>query len=257
MKENPVHALAERFASLAHFARRFSLVLPGFLLLSGFAHVVMFFLFQVAHPQRVTIPPPTPQVALLTAATPEGAAMLRWVAAEDPALVAAASPPLPRDLLAVPYAPSFATVRTPPRTLAPAPEVVRYPAAKRPLAIIQSVEPVELPGASEIAPRETRLTFSGALAGRKVTEPASVHAQLRAPREPASFLVGVGAEGEVRFSFVQRSSGDPAADAAAAEALARVRFEPGAAPVAWGFATVAWGDDAYAAPVAAGTPSQR
>jgi hypothetical protein len=246
-----VQALIERFAPLAHFARRFSLVLPGFLLLSGFAHLATFFLFQVAYPQRVTIPPPAAQVALLTAATPEGEALLRWVAAEDPALVAATSSPLPRGLLDLEYVPSFATVRTPPRTLAPAPEVVRYPAAKHPLAIIRSVEPADIPTAPELPPSETRLSFSGALAERQVIEAPPVRAQLRSPLEPPSFLVGVSGDGEVRFAFVQRTSGDDAADAAAAAALTQARFEVSEAPITWGFATVTWGGNAYAAPAPA------
>ncbi len=242
-----MNALAARLHPLLHLARRSSLVLPGFLLFSAFVHVVMFSLFQIAYPQRVTIPPPGPQVALLTGATAEGEALLRWVAAEDPALVAAPAPALPPDLLVVPYEPSFATVRTPPRALAPTPEVVRYPAARHPLAIIESVEPAELPPALVLAPSETRIRFSGALAQRRVAEVPPVRAQHRMPLEPAQFLIGVGDTGDVRFSFVERSSGDAAADTTAAAALARVRFEPAVPAITWGFATVAWGDDAYAA----------
>jgi hypothetical protein len=44
---------------------RFPWALFGFVFLSLVAHVATFFIFQVTYPQRVTIPPPGPQVAVL------------------------------------------------------------------------------------------------------------------------------------------------------------------------------------------------
>ena len=40
------------------------LILLGFVMLSLFAHVATFFVFQVVYPQHVTIPPPAPQVCM-------------------------------------------------------------------------------------------------------------------------------------------------------------------------------------------------
>src|SRR5882757_7824418 len=88
---------------------RFPFILFGCVFLSLVAHVATFFVFQVVYPQRVTIPPPPPQVSLLTASSPENQALLRWIAAEDPALVASARSVVPPGLLEVPYRPSYTT----------------------------------------------------------------------------------------------------------------------------------------------------
>src|SRR5688500_10525273 len=106
---------------------RFSLLLFLCVFFSILAHAATFFLFQVVYPQRVTIPPPESKITLLTAATPEGEALLRWIDAEDPALVASATGQAPAWLLEVPYVPSYAAVRTLPRITSGAPETVQFP----------------------------------------------------------------------------------------------------------------------------------
>ncbi|MEI9896045.1 MAG: hypothetical protein WDN28_19790 [Chthoniobacter sp.] len=78
------------------------------------AHAGTFFLFQVVYPQRVTIPQPAPHVSLLTPSSPENIALLRWIEAEDPALVANDNPLAPPGLAEVRYRPSFASPRTAP-----------------------------------------------------------------------------------------------------------------------------------------------
>src|SRR5580704_14943328 len=70
------------------------------------AHAATFFLFQVVYPQRVTIPQPAPQVSLLTPSSAENMALLRWIEAEDPALVANDNPVVPPGLAEVRYRPS-------------------------------------------------------------------------------------------------------------------------------------------------------
>src|ERR1700733_6449459 len=81
---------------------------------SLFAHAATFFLFQVVYPQRVTIPQPAPHVSLLTPSSPENIALLRWIEAEDPALLANDNPVVPPGLAMVRYRPSFNTLRTEP-----------------------------------------------------------------------------------------------------------------------------------------------
>src|SRR5579871_6950726 len=95
------------------------------------AHAATFFLFQVVYPQRVTIPQPAPRVSLLTPSSPENVALLRWIEAEDPALVASDHADAPPGLAEVRYRPSFARPRTAPLG-APEeqPHAVRYPPAR-------------------------------------------------------------------------------------------------------------------------------
>lgn len=228
--------------------RRGWLVLPPFAALSLAAHGAMFLLFQVVYPQRVTLPPPASQVALLTPATPEHEALLRWVAAEDPALVAATTHAMPASLLDVPYRASFEMMRTPPRFAPPSPEVIAYPPAKELMALIRGLTAAPSASAPEPAPSATRLLLSDALQSRAPVAPPAFSVRAATPLQPARFLLGISGTGEVRFTFLQKSSGDPAADTAAAAQLTGITFRPAADPLAWGFATIRWGLEAHAAP---------
>jgi hypothetical protein len=55
----------------------------------------------------------------------------------------------------------------------------------------------------------------------------------------------VSDKGEVRYTFLQTSSGDTAMDTEAARQLGTLTFAPAEAPVAWSVARIFWGDDAY------------
>jgi hypothetical protein len=54
------------------------------------------------------------------------------------------------------------------------------------------------------------------------------------------FWMGVGAEGTVKFVFLQKSSGDSEEDARAERLLRRVEFQSGAKETTWGEATLSW-----------------
>ena len=103
---------------------------------SFLAHAGTFFLFQVVYPQRVTIPQPAPHVSLLTPSSPENIALLRWIEAEDPALVANDNPVSPPGLADVHYHPSFTSPRTAPLG-APAEQTqtVHFPRAEDRLSV--------------------------------------------------------------------------------------------------------------------------
>lgn len=224
--------------------RKIPLALVGFIGLSLFAHAATFFLFQAVYPERVTIPPPAPQVALLTGSTPENQALLRWVAAEDPALVVDSRGAEPPSVMAIPYKPSYATLRTPPRS-APE-ESVRAEPAPSPIVLPFGPEIKATGAAAPPAPAPTAVRLSGPLANRSVLRPGALDLKAAAPLRPARFLLGLNAKGEARFSFLQDSSGDESADRAAAAFLAGSAFSPDATEIAWGVATVEWGADAYA-----------
>lgn len=227
--------------------RRFQWSMFGFVLLSAIAHGVTFFLFQIADPTRVSVPPPAPEVSLLLPTTPENRSLLHRIEAEDPALVVAATSVRPPGLLEVKYKPSYETLRTSPRTVAESSDPVPIPPAKDPLAIIRGSRPGGVLAGAAPPPAPTRVSFSPQLQARAPQSPPRMTFEKRgaAPLEPAKFLIGVTDRGEVRFVFLQRPSGDPALDQQAANQLPQFDFAHGSAPITWGFATVSWGDDAY------------
>jgi hypothetical protein len=227
--------------------------------LSFAAHAGSFLIFQVVYPQRVTVPPPPPQVQLLSPVAAQYSALMSWVDAEDPALVANAQSVRPAGLLDVPYRPSYSIQRTAPRTVPQAAVAVQFPAAKNPLAIIRSAD--EKPAATVPAPEPlpTRVTFSTPLAARALARAPEFGGtiQTAVPVEPSLFLIGVTDRGEIRFVFLQQSSGNSDLDAAGARSLKGASFVPDASPVVWGHATVAWGDDVLAQDLKSESPSRR
>lgn len=224
---------------------------PWFLLLcvvlSFLAHAGSFLIFQVVYPQQVTVPPPPPQVQLLSPATPEYEAIMNWVEADDPALVASAHSVRPANLLDVPYRPSFEVQRTAPLGVPEAPVTLEYPAARDPLAIIRSGDRQPTPPAPAPGPLPTHLTLSPTLAAQTLIQPPDLAVNVRAsaPVESSRYLLGVTDRGEVRFVFLQRSCGDAQLDTAGTRQLARATFDPIPVPITWGYATIAWGDAVF------------
>jgi hypothetical protein len=121
--------------------RRFSFLAAGLLLFSFFAHAAAFFVFTVVYPARVTIPTPAPQVTVLSPSNPDHQALLRWIEAEDPALVANTASILPPKLLQVEYRPSYQTIRTLPQSGPEPKATLQFPPAYAPLDLIRSVLP--------------------------------------------------------------------------------------------------------------------
>src|SRR2546430_11124121 len=66
--------------------RRRNLALIGFLTASFAAHAACFYLFQIVYPPTVSLAPAPQRVNLIAANSEQGATLLRWVDAEDPAL---------------------------------------------------------------------------------------------------------------------------------------------------------------------------
>ena len=225
----------------------FPWMLFGFVLLSFVAHAGSFFIFQVVDPQRATLPLRAPQVHLLAGSTPEERAVLEWIDAEDPSLVAGAGSVTPPGVLDVAYRPSYATPRTAPRSVSEPQAPVQFPAVKTPLAIIRSADARPADTARIPQPSATRASFSDAIASRPLVRAPELTPTKKAaePLEPSRYLIGVTDRGEVRFVFVQSSSGDPALDTEGAARLASAAFASDESPIVWAHATIAWGDDAY------------
>jgi hypothetical protein len=210
------------------------------------AHAATFFLFQVVYPQRVTIPQPAPYVSLLTPSSPENIALLRWIEAEDPALISSDNAVLPPSLAEARYRPSFAAPRTAPvGPPAEKPEEILFPPAADRLVVTETTADSLAPAAIVSSP--TVIRFAGALASRPLASnpPLAAPRMVAAPVSPTVLLVGVNAEGQIRFPLVQQSSGDPKLDEFAAGHLGRLAFAKADAPMTWAHVTFAWGAEVY------------
>lgn len=240
---------AEPGLSFAWFDReRFPWFLFICVLLSFAAHAGSFLVFQVIYPQRATLPPPPPQVQLLAPQLPDYPSVWQRILADDPSLVASTFSATPVTLFDVPYRPSYTTLRTAPRGVPEVDAPVQFPAVKNPLSIIRSGENVAAAPEPAQVSLATHVTFSPALATRPMQrQPAfAPPTNTSSPVEPSRFLIGVTDRGEVRFLFLQKSSGNPALDAEATRALAAATFSQNDTPITWSHASVEWGDEAFA-----------
>ncbi len=230
--------------------------MAGLIFISLALHSAAFFLFQSSTPIRPPAPKPARPVQLLTpfapdgSLSPENASLLAWIAAEDPALVARVPSVEPTGLLTVPYAPSYGTMRTAPLGVPGESEAMQYPSAREPLSLILGNLGAPAPGGKQPPRQHTTIVFTGDLTSRAPATAFSPSRKVSKPVEATRMLVGITPEGEVRFSFAQEPlSGDKVLDAEAMGFIRGLRFAPSPnAPVAWGFVTFQWGDDATAAP---------
>jgi hypothetical protein len=238
---------------------RLSLALPGFLLLSLLVHALTFYIFQVAYPPSVTIAPPPVQVNVLTPTSPENQELLRWIESEDPAVIANPHEASPGGIRDVTYQPSFATVRTAPKTFGEREAAVFFPPAVNGAALLGGAQKQSAAIPRKNEPQKTELRFSGPLAARKITARPALKLNAGGIANPGQtvFFTGVSADGAVQYVFLQNGSGDSGLDRQAENHLAGFKFSRAAAGVTWGFATFFWGDDARAAAPPAESPTPR
>ncbi len=226
-------------------------LLAGFLVLSVGAHAIAFYLFQVVYPPPVALTPPPAEVSLLDLSKPANDGLRRWIHAQDSALIFQSREAVPPALLVFPYQPSYAGVHSMPKTLAGDTVPVVAPPARDPAAVIRDAAAPARPLAGAAAPEHLGVVFSGALAARayqadwRMQPMTAPQGQTNTILEPARFLIAVTDKGEVRYAFLQSSSGDTGMDDLAEANFANVRFAPGAAPLTWGLASFYWASDAY------------
>ncbi|MEK0448959.1 MAG: hypothetical protein RL088_1227 [Verrucomicrobiota bacterium] len=235
-------------------AHRSSWTLALFIFLSLFAHSAAFFFVHISAPERQLIPKTAQSIQLLTrfgadgAPSPENEAVLRWIAAEDPAVVARITSAEPAGLLDVPYRPSYAVFRTEPRDIPAEPVVIQYPPARDSLTYILDADRRPLPIVPEAPATATVIVFHGPFAARAGGEirlkPDVTSSQ---PLRSVELLAGVNGGGEVRFCYVQSGSGSAEMDSEAVRMVSAVRLSPGAAEIAWGTVVVRWGSDSVTA----------
>jgi hypothetical protein len=236
--------------------RRRNLALIGFLIASLVAHIAGFYLFQIVYPPTVSLTPAPQRVNLISANSEQGATLLRWVDAEDPALASTTRRPPGAKLNLLGRAnhiPSY-FAREPVLQQAPPLTVdLRVPSAQPP-------GPVPAPVRArpkQIGAAPTRVIFSSELdrLGEAKFVPANFKGSSREPPQNARFRIAVDAGGAVVYCFNVTSSGDATLDEQAREHLTLCRF-PGRLVLSgtdgstsagdslvWGIAAVEWGND--------------
>jgi hypothetical protein len=225
-----------------------NLAITGFLIASLAAHAAGFYLFQVVYPPTVSLTPPPQRVNLISANSEQGATLLRWIDAEDPALASTTrKPPDARRYLLgkVQHIPSY-FAREP--TLQEAPPLtvnLRVPSAQPPGPVPAPLR--ARPGPIGVA--ATRVIFSSELdrLGQAKFVSTNFKSSTREPPQNARFRIAVDAGGAVLYCFSLTSSGDPALDEQAREHLTLCRFlgRPATTDdtLVWGIATIEWGND--------------
>jgi hypothetical protein len=236
--------------------RRRNLAITGFLTASFAAHVACFYFFQVVYPPIVSLTPAPHRVSFISARSEEGATLLRWVDAEDPALASTTrrAPGAKRYLFGkIQHIPSYSENEPALKEAPPLTVDLRVPSAQPPGPV--SFMPASRPTA--IGPLPTKVTFSSELEriGEPKFVPTSFKASTLEPPQNAQFRIAVDQPGAVVYCFALTSSGDPALDEQARQQLVLCRFP--ARPVlsraegstsrvdslVWGIATIEWGND--------------
>lgn len=232
----------------------------GFLFASLSLHALCFYAFQIVYPPTVALLPPPGRVTLIAPNTAEGRVLLRWLEAEDPALASTTQPPA-QESLSVPtvqHAPSYLMHRP---ALKEEPFVtpdIRIPSANPPGPVESQRLPLQT--ITQISPTVVR--FSAEL---DTVSPAQIptmkfSASGHEPPRAAEFRIAVSEKGEIRYSFLETSSGDAALDEQARRCLMLLRLPDLRTPPAeggnsmvWGTATIEWGNDIILPPVATGS----
>jgi TonB family protein len=236
--------------------RRRKVAIAGFLVASIALHAACFYLFQVVYPPAISLLPPPAQVSIIARTSPEARTFLNWLEAEDPAL--ATQTQRPADARAF-QLPKLAHV---PSYLALAPKLKELPARKPSAAAPSAMPPgpvpaIAAPPAGPPLHAPTSVVFSEELRGLPVSLPGlQFRTALQDAPESARFRIAVDSSGAVRYAFLEQSSGDPALDEAARNALALSRFKmkvtPGPnTPLTWANATFQFGNDLIAPPSSA------
>ena len=230
--------------------------ITGFLIGSLIAHVACFYLFQIVYPPIVSLTPAPQRVNLLSANSEEGATLLRWVDAEDPALASTTRRPSDarRYLLGkIQHLPSYLESEPVLQAAPPLAVDLRIPSAQPvgPVALATRVRP------TPIGVVATDITFSREL--ESLGQPKSISTNFLAsgaePPQNAQFRIAVDSHGVVRYCLPLSSSGDAILDQQARQYLALCRFPARPVPgkvegpttngdaLTWGIATIEWGND--------------
>jgi len=227
------------------------LAITTFLALSLVAHALCFYIFQIVYPPTIALLPPPARVTLITSASEEDRTLLRWIDSEDPALAFTTRRPAEARLHVLPTAdhvPSYSVLQ---------PTLKDIPLLERDLRI-PSCNP---PGAVRLT-RHKKARATGIFAttvsfskeydafGAPTLPTANFAGSNEETPQSIRFRVAVNTFGEIQYCFPVSSSGDPALDEQARLYVERCRFpknrvnpEKADSFLAWGIATIEWGND--------------
>ena len=245
------HTAAEQLIFSWDSPRGEKLAITVCLALSLVAHALCFYIFQIVYPPTVALLPPPARVALITPTSEEGRTLFRWIDAEDPALAFTTRRPRETTLWALPKAehlPSYSAIEPTFKNIPPLERDLRIPSSQPPGAV-HVARPKTAPAISVV---KTSVSFSNELKtfGAPILPEPAFGASNEEMPETIRFQVAVSKLGEVRYCFPINSSGDPALDEQARLYIARCRFTQNTANpskpesfLAWGTATIVWGND--------------
>ena len=231
-------------------SRRRKLALGSFLLGSLVLHALGFYAFQIIYPPAVSLLPPPGRVSIIGPASEQGRLLLRWVEAEDPALALTTQrPPEAKGFQPpkVPHVASYLTHEPELRKPPPYAPALNVPDIQPPGPVFR---PRTKPAAAKAGRSKTAIELSDDTRDLTVAQMAEMkftRSNTDAP-QTAVFRVAIAISGEVRYCFLQTSSGDAALDEQAGHSIALCRFaarqnSAGAPDLIWTTAAVAWGND--------------
>jgi hypothetical protein len=227
------------------------LAITIFLALSLAAHALCFYIFQIVYPPMIALLPPPARVTLITSASEEGRTLLRWIDSEDPALAFTTYRPPETRLHALrkaEHVPSYSAMQPTLKNIPPLERDLRIPSCHPPGA----VRFVRQKTTRAMGVFKTSVSFSTEFdaLGAPTLPQANFAASTEETPQTIRFRVGVNQLGEIRYCFPVNSSGDPSLDEQAHLYVARCRFpkntvNSGKADsfLAWGIATIEWGND--------------
>ncbi len=230
----------------------------GFIFASAAGHALCFYLFQIVYPPTIALLPPPARVNIISENTDEGRTLLRWIAAEDPALNTTTQRSAEAKAYALPklsHVPSYLTIQPTLKPLPPSDTELRAPSSQPPGPV--PMERAQVPPPAGIS--QTAVIFSkdfdslGAAQKPWMTFSAST----RELPQSARFRVGVNENGIVRYCFLQTSSGDTALDQQAHAYLMQCRFagsKDASSQLKWANAIFEWGNDVTVPPAAETLP---
>ena len=200
--------------------------LVAFLVASIALHALGFYIFQIVYPPPVALLAAPARVSVISPVTEEGRLLLRWVEAEDPALGSTTLRPPDKKTLQPPkvaHVPSFATYQPKLRELPPYISDLRAPDPLPPQPVPQPRPAAPQP----LPPTKTAISFSDEVTplGALQTPQMQFTRSIKDSPQAAEFRVAVSDSGEVRYAFLQTSSGDSALDDQARQYLANCRFD--------------------------------
>ena len=220
--------------------RRWSGRLLWLIVFSLCLHFAGLYVFHVVYPSTTSLPPPAAQVSVLNPQNPQDRRLLDWVDLNDPSSISA--PRVDESLVAklVPiYRPTFSD-ETPEIRKSQA-GVSAQEAAAPSLFTPDNLFPRQVPPvpAEHNTSFVSHLEFGPALESRRPETIDKLPASQRL-YEPTTFFAGISKEGEVKYLFLWRSSGNDQSDHLAEESVKRLKFQP-ANTETWDTVSFHWG----------------